>query len=106
MKTKILNIVVLIFLITSLHSCKSDRTGIIDVKFTSELTKDDLNKIKADLASQNIDLTYDQLTFDEEGKLKMISASIDYNDGLKSSITTRELKSTDGPGFYRDFSDY
>lgn len=103
MWNKILGILVSIVFIITIHSCTDDRSGVIDVRFTTELTKDDLNEIKADLASQNIDLTYDSLAFDEDGQLKMISASIDYNDGQKGSFESRELNPTDGPGFYREF---
>lgn len=77
---------------------------IIDVKLTSELTQEDLNKIKEDLASQDITLTYDKITFDEEVKLKMISVSIGYNDGRRASFTSKKLKPNDRLGFCRDFS--
>ena len=60
--------------------------------------------MQEDLKSLNIDLTYDELKFDEDGKLKMISASIDYNDGHKASFESNVLKSSDEIGFYRDFS--
>lgn len=105
MCNKIFSVLVSIFIIVSMSSCTEERSGVIDVKFTTELTKDDLRMIKADLASQNIDLTYDTLAFDESVKLKMISASIDYNDGHKGSFESRVLKPTDVPGFYRDFSE-
>lgn len=101
---KIFSILVSIFIIITINSCTEERSGVIDVKFNTELTKDDLSMIKTDLASQDIDLTYNHLTFDEDGKLKMIAASIDYNDGHKSSFESRLLKPTDSPGFYRDFS--
>ncbi|WP_340103539.1 hypothetical protein [Rhodohalobacter sp. 8-1] len=104
MWNKVFSILISIFIIITINSCTEERSGVIDVKFTTELTKDDLSMIKADLASQNIDLTYDHLEFDEDGKLKIISASIDYNDGHKGSFESRVLKPTDSPGFYRDFS--
>lgn len=104
MWNKIFSILVSVFIIINMNSCTEERNGVIDVKFTTELTKEDLSMIKADLASQNIDLTFDHLEFDEDGTLKMISASIDYNDGHKGSFESRVLKPTDSPGFYRDIS--
>ena len=100
-KLIILAVVLLVFITPS---CGEQRTGIIDIKFTTELTQTDLDKIQEDLKVQNIDLTYDLLEFDEQGNLKKISASINYNDGQKGSFTSRELPPTNGPGFYRDFS--
>jgi hypothetical protein len=85
-------------------SCSDQRTGIVDIKFTTDLTQTDLNKIQEDLKSQNIDLTYDLLEFDGSGHLKKISASIDYNDGYKGSFQSIELQPADSPGFYHDFS--
>lgn len=92
---KIFSILVSIFIIITMNSCTEERSGIIDVKFTTELTNDDLSMIKADLASQDINLTYDHLTFDENGKLKMIAASINYNDGHRGSFESRILKPTE-----------
>lgn len=94
-------IVLLVFISTS---CSEQRTGIVDIKFTTDLTQADLDEIQEDLKSQNIDLTYDLLEFDAQGNLKKINASIDYNDGQKGSFKSRELQPTDRPGFYRDFS--
>ncbi|WP_339922243.1 hypothetical protein [uncultured Cyclobacterium sp.] len=96
--------VLVILSIFILTKCGEKRSGVVDVKFTTELTQVDLDKIQIDLKSQNIALTYDLLEFDERGFLKKIDASIDYNDGQKGSFKSSELQSTDGPGFYRDFS--
>ena len=85
-------------------SCNEHRTGIIDVKFNTELIKSDLDQLQKDLKSKNIDLTYSHLEFDDQGYLKKISAEIDYNDGHEASFTSRELQPSDAPGFYRDFS--
>ena len=93
--------IVLVYMLTG---CGQQRIGIIDIKFTTQLTQSDLDKIQEDLKSQNIDLTYDKLEFDERGNLKKISVSIDYNDGQRGSFESRVLESTDRPGFYRDFS--
>jgi hypothetical protein len=99
------NLIAIIFLTTFIAGCNEQRTGIVDVKFSTEQTKIDLDKIQEDLKSQNIDLTYNIIEFNEQGYLKKISASINYNDGQKGSFESRELQSTDGPGFYRDFSE-
>lgn len=99
------NSIAIIFLITLFAGCDEQRTGIVDVKFSIEQTQADLNRIQKNLKSQNIELTYNLLEFNEKGNLKKISASIDYNDGLKGSFKSRKLQSTDGPGFHRDFSE-
>ncbi|MEL6560482.1 MAG: hypothetical protein AAFQ94_19990 [Bacteroidota bacterium] len=98
------NLLIAVAIIFISVSCASQRTGILDVKFTNQLTQTDLDKIKKDLKTQNIDLNYDLLEFDDNGKLKRINASIDYNDGQVASFKSRELRSSDKPGFYRDFS--
>lgn len=97
-------ILVLIALTVLFVACSAQRTDTLEVKFTNELTQTDLDEIQEDLKTQNISLTYSLLEFDEQGNLKKISASIDYNDGQKGSFESRELEPGDNPGFRRDFS--
>lgn len=107
MKSKLFSILLYALLFFSLlTACAPDRTGIVEVKFNSEMTQVDLDSIQAALKAQNIDLTYDQLEFDEDGHLRKISASIDYPDGHSGSFTSAVLSDGDGPGFYRDFSKF
>ena len=104
MKKLNFNLIIAITIIFISVSCGSQRAGVVDVKFTNQLTQADLDKIKEDLKTQDIDLNYDLLEFDDKGNLKRINATIDYNDGTSGSFKSRELTSSDKPGFYRDFS--
>ena len=85
-------------------SCSSQQPNVVDLKFTVELVRSDLDKMQEDMAAQGITLSYEFLDFDESGKLQQVSASIEYPDGQRSSFESRVLGPDDQPGFYRDFS--
>ena len=96
-----IGISILLVLAVTLLKCQEQHAKVIDIKFTTQLTQQDLDKIQEGLKSQNIELTYDFLEFDQHGHLRKISASIDYHDGQSGSFTSRVLQPSDSPGFYR-----
>jgi len=83
-----------------LYSITSDK---IDISFTTAYTFNDLVKVKAELEKMNIQLTYQNLVFAKNGKLKQITAAIKYPDGEGSSFASRELQEGDNPGFRKTF---
>ena len=82
-----------------LYSINKNR---IEINFTTAYQFDDLVKVKSELDKLNIKITYQSLSFDKNGKLKQISASIKYPDGEAGSFASRELQESDWPGFRRD----
>ncbi|MEI8115877.1 MAG: TonB family protein, partial [Bacteroidia bacterium] len=71
----------------------------IDIPFTKQLQKSDLETIKVELARLGMKIDYTSLDFTKDGSLKQISASIKYPDGTGGSFSSGELTSTDHPGF-------
>ena len=76
---------------------------LIDIKFTTAYSFNDLVQLRDILKKENIDLSYTLLELDKKGNLQKISASIEYDDGLKASFSSRLLQPGDGPGFHRDY---
>lgn len=76
------------------------------IEFNTAYTLEDLLTLKKELKSLDIDINYSLLEFSDSGQLSKITASIDYNDGLRGSFESRKLqaKGKPGPGFRRDFS--
>jgi hypothetical protein len=109
MKKPLYFLFVTLFIITSnssfaqkgkdLYSINKDR---IDINFTTAYQFDDLVKVKFELNKLNIKIAYQSLSFDKNGKLKQISASIKYPDGEAGSFVSRELQESNGPGFRRN----
>ncbi len=75
----------------------------IEVLFNSTLTMENLEIIQADMATQNIDLQYESLTFSKAGKLESISFKVDYNDGSFGTASSRKLSPKSRMGFRRVF---
>jgi TonB family protein len=72
----------------------------IDISFTTQLQKIDLETIKAELlAKVGLQIDYTSLDFTENGNLRQISASIKYSDGTGSSFASGELTPTNYPTF-------
>ena len=79
--------------------------GKVEVFFTSAMTIDDLENVKTDLAKEGISLSYQELIFDNEGKLTAIDFKVDTNDGYNGTARTKSLPSGKTFGFYRDYSE-
>ena len=80
----------------SLYTIAKDK---IDIPFTTQLQKSDLDAVKADLDKLGMKIDYTLLKFTEAGNLKQISASIKYPDGTGVSVASGELTTTDYPEF-------
>lgn len=76
----------------------------IEIPFTNQLTKADLEAIKADLAKADMNVDYSNLKFTSEGKLEAISANITFKDGTGNSFTATELSSSNYPIFKKDLN--
>lgn len=74
------------------------------VEFNTTWTWEDIVTVKQELQKKEIILDYSLLEFHENGQLKKVSASILYKDGMGGSFTSRELQTTDGPGFRHKFN--
>ena len=108
MKKLRMTIFLLLLTFLTANAQKNERTfaindNLVDIKFTTQYTLEDLVYVKAKLIIMHIELKYSLLEFNDEGFLKKISASIDYNDGYSASFKSKELQTMDGPGFRRDF---
>jgi hypothetical protein len=72
----------------------------IKLVFTTRYDSEKLLDLKKDLLELEIHLEYISLEFNEAGRLRQISAKIEYPDGKSGSFESAELKSaTTGPGF-------
>ncbi len=107
---KILSITLLFFsvLFLSSSSIKAqtiDELNIISKEkiklvFTTQYDSDKLLDVKKELLEFDIHLEYTSLEFNEAGRLKQISAKIEYPDEKSGWFESGELTSaTTGPGF-------
>ena len=76
----------------------------IEVVFHKGLRRMDLDRIKAEMAQQDITVTYHNLEFSRRGKLKEISFTVKTNDGYEGSSSSK-LLGLAPVGFMRDFSE-
>ncbi len=63
----------------------------------------DINNYKAKLKEVNIDLTIDKIEYDSIGRIKLLTISIDCNDG-HTGWTTKDLTGDEKIGFYRIYN--
>ncbi len=70
----------------------------IDISFTTQLQKSDLEAIKSELAKVELQIDYTSLDFSENGNLKQISASVKRSSG-SVTFTSGNLTPTNYPTF-------
>ena len=94
---KLKTFVLLLFLLFSASAWASrDR---LEVVFTSEMTRADLDRIQKDLARQGIVLEYAFLRFDANGHLQGIRFYVVFANGLMGSATCNRLQTDQRFGF-------
>jgi len=76
----------------------------IEVKFTNQMTKEDLERIQKDMKAEKIELTFPSTEYDEQGKLKSIFFVVKTNDGFSGTATSIDLI-RNPIGFYRDYNE-
>lgn len=74
----------------------------IEVAFTHTMTQSDLDKIKAEMLKENIQLEFINAKFNADGKLTSISFSVSTDDGYSGSASSMNVHLSP-IGFYRDF---
>jgi len=103
---KYLSIVVILF--SSINSLAAQdalnmKVNLVEISFNTSLDFNDLSELKNQLSKLNIDLKYQILEFNEEGKLKRISFKVNCNDGFSGSASSEQLLNKSPIGFYRDY---
>jgi hypothetical protein len=73
----------------------------LEVIFTRQMQKKDLEAIAADLKKQGIRIEYTNITYDASGHVKGLRIKVDCNDGFKGSAGTSNLGKKFG--FIRDY---
>ena len=71
----------------------------IDIPFTTQLQKSDLETVKTELAKIGMKIDYTSLDFTKAGNLKQISATVKRSDEGSCSFTSGELTETNYPTF-------
>jgi TonB family protein len=84
----------------STYSITQDK---VEIPFTNQLTKADLEAIKADLAKVGMTIDYTSLEFTKEGKLKDMSAKVTSETG-SVSWNSYEVSATNYPVFKKDIN--
>jgi len=81
------------------------KVDLVEVSFNSSLDFPALVDIKNQLSTLGISLDYNNLEFQENGKLKSISFSVDCHDGFKGSASATFTTQEKTIGFYRDYNE-
>lgn len=81
-----------------IYSITQDR---VEIPFTNQMTKADLEAIKAELANVGMEIDYTALDYTNEGKLKTISATVKYQGG-SVSWNSYEISATAYPVFKKE----
>jgi len=76
---------------------------LVEVAFDSTIDKDDLILIQSKLSEKEIDIIYEKMTFNDNGKLFSISFEVNCNDGFKGAASQMFLTETIRVGFIRDY---
>lgn len=95
----------LFLLIIAAHTAIfAQNKGVLKVFFTAKQSNQDLMALKKNMLEiYNIQLEYNHLKFDQEGRLEEIAFSVDFRNGMKCNYGPVVVSKKKQYGFIRDY---
>lgn len=81
----------------------AQRVPKIEVYFQRNHTQQDLNNIKEELAVMGIEIEYENVEFDQKGRLSSLGIRVNCKDGFSGSANTSQVPEDLSFGFVRDY---
>ncbi|MCS6930274.1 MAG: hypothetical protein NZM43_12365 [Saprospiraceae bacterium] len=90
----------------SFLSLQAQRVPKIEVYFQRYHSLQDLNNIQGELKAMGIQLEYEQIQFDEQGRLQGLGIRVDCKDGFSGSAYVSPVPEDLSFGFLRDYREH
>ncbi len=96
-------LLVITLCLIGLASSFAQRVPKIEVYFQRHHTQQDLLNIQEELSAMGIEITYEDVAFDEQGRLTSLAIRVDCKDGFSGSAYASPVPKDLSFGFVRDY---